>query len=183
MNLDILLVWQRRHCVLVTCVLSSLLIGTAANAGPIKNPVAAADLDSLKIRSNVFSDGPVTLEHGEFRAPAAPRSASEIIIRLTDKRVFGVLNGRPAAGVIVATSTGGTGTFYELALLSKMVQGWTNTDTVLLGDRVAVHSIAIEGSSIVITMTKHGPRDPLCCPTQEVKQRFVVRGDQLVTIP
>lgn len=108
--------WRRVH---VACLSSALLIGTAANAGPLTQTGVNADLESLVLRSSVFSDEPVTLIHGEYRAPAAPGSASEVIIRLTDKRVFGVLDGKPTGALIVATSTGGTGTFYELALLLK----------------------------------------------------------------
>jgi hypothetical protein len=81
---------------------------------------------------------------------------------------------------VVVTTLDGTGTFYELALLIESAQGWTNTDTVLLGDRVKVHSVAIERDRVAVAMTTHGPQDPMCCPTLEIIKHFAVQSDRLV---
>jgi hypothetical protein len=58
-----------------------------------------------------------------------------------------------------------------------------NTDTILLGDRVKLNSVAIEGDEIVVSITTHAPRDPQCCPTQDVQQRYIVRDGRLVPVP
>jgi heat shock protein HslJ len=142
-----------------------------------------AVLESLTLHSKVLRSGPVMLAHGEYRATAAPGSASGVTVRLTDMRAFGILNDMQAGALIINTSTGGTGTFQELTLLSRTAEGWTNTDTLLLGDRVQVHSVAIAGGEIVVSMKTHAPRDPRCCPTQEVQQRFAVRDNRLVPVP
>lgn len=142
-----------------------------------------AVLESLTLHSKVLTSGPVRLAHGEYRAAAAPGSASEVTVRLTDMRAFGILNDTQAGAVIINTSTGGTGTFRELALLTRTAEGWTNPDTLLLGDRVQVHSVAITEDEIGVSMKTHAPRDPRCCPTQEVQQRFVVRDNRLVPVP
>ena len=57
-----------------------------------------------------------------------------------------------------------------------------NTNSALLGDRVDLHSVAIENGQIVVAMTTHGPKDPMCCPTVEVTKRWSVRNDRLVAI-
>jgi hypothetical protein len=88
-----------------------------------------------------------------------------------------------AGVVIVTTSLGGSGTFSELALLFKAAEGWVNTDTVVLGDRVRVNSVAIDGDVIVLSVTTHAPQDPQCCPTQDMQQRFAVRDGHLVPVP
>lgn len=106
---------------------SELLLGDGGNvlARFAMNQEAqpAANLESLTFHSKVLASGPVNLARGAYRAPAAPGSASEMTARLTDKRAFGVLSGRSVGAVIVATSMGGTGTFYELALLAKGRRG------------------------------------------------------------
>jgi len=142
----------------------------------------AADLEALTFHSKVYKDSPVKLTHGEYRAPAAPGSASEVMIELGNKRAFGTLNGREAGVVVVTTSLGGTGTFYELALLSRQGDGWSNTDTAQLGDRVRVRAVAIENNQIVVAMTTHGPKDPMCCPTLEVQKRWSVRDGRLLAV-
>lgn len=143
---------------------------------------ATADPGSMTYRSKSFPSGTVTLSGGEYRMPAAPGSVSEIMVKLSDKKAFGTVNGRETGAVILATSLGGSGTFYDLALLSRGAKGWENTDTVLLGDRVKVQSMTIESDHLVVAMTAHGPRDPMCCPTLEATKRFAVKGDRLTPV-
>jgi len=140
----------------------------------------APDLNSLTIRSTVYKEKPVKLLNGEYRAPAAPGAASEIVVKLTDKRVFGKIDAKNVGAVVFTTSTGGMSTFYELALLIRESGGWVNSDAKLLGDRQKVSSVTIDANHIVIDMVTHGPKDPQCCPTQQVKKRFTVQGDRLI---
>jgi len=141
---------------------------------------APAELESMPFLSSWFPSGKVTLSGGVYRKPAAPGSATEIVVRLSDKRAFGLINGRETGAVVLVTETGGSGTFYDLALLSKEAAGWVNTDAVPLGDRVKVHAIEIAGDGIVVPMKTHGPGDPMCCPTLEVEKRFAVQGNRLL---
>ena len=147
--------------------------------------LAGADtrvLEQLTLRSSVYTDSPVVLRDGEFRRPAAPGSASEIVVRLTGIGAFGRLNGADIGALVVATETGGSGTFRELALLIRGDRGWVNSHSVLLGDRVKVKAVTIAADTIVIDMIIHGPRDPRCCPTVESRKRFAVREGRLVEI-
>jgi heat shock protein HslJ len=148
----------------------------------MKRVEPARSLESMTFLSMWFPAGKVTLSHGEYREPAATGSASEKTVKLTGKSVFGFVGGRETGAVVLVTEPGGSGTFYDLALLMKEGKGWTNIDTVLLGDRVKVHSVEIENDDIVVSMTIHGPHDPMCCPTREVKRRFAVRGNRLFPV-
>ena len=140
------------------------------------------DLSSMTFLSTWFKSGKVTLSHGEYREPAAPGSASETVVKLSDKRVFGLINKKDTGALVLVTSRGGTGTFYDLALLTKGPEGWVNTDVAFLGDRVKVHSLVIKDNYFVITMTTHGPGDAMCCPTLEVEKLFTVQGNRLVPV-
>jgi heat shock protein HslJ len=152
--------------------------GTALTGGTTGEP--AADLGGITVRSRWFRSGAVTLKNGEYREPATPGSAIATVVKLTDWRAFGKVDGRDAAAVVLVTDTGGSGTFYDLALLCKEKGGWVNVDIVLLGDRVRVHSVDIRDNEVLVNMTTHGPRDALCCPTQEKTRRFAVLADRLV---
>lgn len=143
---------------------------------------AEPDLASLTVYSTVYSDGPVTLKEGEFRTPAAPGSASEIVIRLSDKHAFATIEGLPVGVVILISSTGGTGTFRELALLAKEDNIWINKDSVFLGDRVKVHSVEIKEDMIIVLMNTHAPGDPLCCPSLELMKIYEVRAGILIPV-
>jgi len=136
---------------------------------------------TLTLHSKIVKPGTVTLTNGEFRAPAAPGSASEIAVRLTDKIAFGSAQADRAV-IVVQSSLGGSGTFYELALLSRRAEGWVNTDTVLLGDRVKVRAVAIEGSVVTVDLLAHARGEPLCCPTVEVLRRFDTSGGRLAAV-
>ena len=49
-----------------------------------------------------------------------------------------------------------------------------------LGDRVKIHSIAMEGNEVLVDMTSHGPTDNMCCPSQRAIRRYVVENDKLI---
>jgi heat shock protein HslJ len=153
-------------------VLARFLRGTADAARP--------DPAFMTYHMRSVQTGTVTLSRGEFRAPAAAGSAVQTVVTLTDKQAFGKVKGREAGAVVLVASTGGTGSFYELALLLKGAEGWSNTDTVLLGDRVLVRDLVIEDAHIVLWILDHGPGDALCCPTRRTTKHFGVRNDRLV---
>ncbi len=82
--------------------------------------------------------------------------------------------------MILYSSGGGSGTFYELhAMVVRNGQphdaAWTP-----LGDRVQINSLAIQNGEILVDMVTHGPEDPMCCPTQQVVQTYALQGDELV---
>jgi heat shock protein HslJ len=147
-----------------------------------RGDAAAVDLESMTFLSKWFPSGKATLSHGEYRKPAAPGSASETVVKLSDKRVFGLINGKETGAVVLVTDPGGSGTFHDLALLTKEAAGWVNTDTVLLGDRVKVQSIEVTADTIVIKMKTHGSGDPMCCPSAAAVKRFTVKGNRLVSV-
>jgi hypothetical protein len=92
-----------------------------------------SDLGSMTFLSTWILSERGTLSHGEHRGPAESGSVPEIIVKLTDKGAFGVVDGRETG--VILTSAGDSGTFYDLALFLKGPNGWVNTDTVFLGDR------------------------------------------------
>jgi heat shock protein HslJ len=125
-------------------------------------------------------EGTVRLQRGEYRAPAAPGSASKIVVALTEHVVTGELNGEPAATVILYSSGGGSGTFYELHIMVERDGQPRDIAWTKLGDRVQINALAIEEDDIMVDMVAHGPDDPMCCPTQQVVQRYVLQGEALV---
>jgi hypothetical protein len=150
----------------------------AVNNTPLP-ALAPADPASMTSRSPWLEAGQVTLAQGVYRAPAAPGSAAELMIRLTDRPAFGTLAGKTMGAVILVTQTGGSGTLYDLALLAPERNGWINRDLVLLGDRIDIDELVLRDNQLVVEMTTHGPQDPMCCPTLQVERRFAVQENRL----
>lgn len=138
------------------------------------------DFDKIVFLSTWTPSGKVQLVNGQYREPAAPGSAAETVVKLSDAIAFGKLEGRDAAAVILVTDPGGSGTFYDLALLLKGPQGWMNQDIAFLGDRTKIDSLTIANDAIAVDMTIQGPGDAMCCPTRRVVQRFVLRDNRLI---
>jgi heat shock protein HslJ len=138
------------------------------------------NFDKIVFLSNWTKSGKVQLVNGEYREPIATGSATETVVKLAENIACGKVDGKGAAAAILVTDPGGSGTFYDLALLVKEPQGWINQDIVFLGDRVKIHSLAITDNEMVVDMTKQGPGDAMCCPTLHLAQRFVLRENRLV---
>ena len=136
-------------------------------------------LKNMEYKSDWTESGKAKLINGEYREPAAPGSASEIVVTLTDNIAFGQLNGQEAVAVVLVTNTGGTGNFTDLAVVIKQDGKPVNVATAPLGDRVRINSLTIENNEIMVDMITHGPDDPACCPTQQVVQKYALEGDQL----
>lgn len=138
------------------------------------------NFDKIVFLSSWAKSGKVQLANGEYREPAASDSAMEIVVKLAGPIAIGKLSGKEAGAVIVVTDPGGSGSFYDLALLIKGPQGWTNPTITFLGDRIKIRSLAVVNDEIVIEMTDHDPTDAMCCPTRRVIRRFALRDDRLI---
>ena len=137
-------------------------------------------LGNVEYRSEWTQSGSAPLADGEYREQAAPGSATETVVKLTEHVVHGELNGQQAAVVVLVTDPGGSGTFYDLAVVMEKGGEPVNVATTLLGDRVQINSVDIAGNEIIVDMVNQGPEDAMCCPTQHVVQTYELRGEELV---
>lgn len=147
----------------------------AASAG-----LSPDELANTTYTSEWTQDGTAPLTNGEYSEPAAPGSATMTTVRLTDHIAYGQLENQDAAAVVLVTDPGGSGTFYDLAVLVNQRGQPVNLSTFPLGDRVQINSIKIEGNEIFVDMVTQGPDDPLCCPTQRVIKGFNLKVDTLM---
>jgi heat shock protein HslJ len=144
------------------------------------NPLSADVLANMAYRSSWTASGEASLKNGEYSEPAAQDSAAEIHVMLSEHRADGVLeDASQAAAVILVTSTGGSGTFYDLALVLDLDGQPIHFASTFLGDRVQINSLDFEGGALLVDMVTQGPEDPFCCPTQHVLQRYVLEEGEL----
>src|SRR6266571_4399232 len=124
------------------------------------------------------------LHDGTLEAEAAPGSASKVIVRLADIAAFGDLDGNlaPDAAVVLVSSGGGSGTFVELAAVRNESGAAHPVATVLLGDRILVREVRIEGRRILVRLRARGATDPFSLRTREISRHYALDGNSLVLL-
>jgi hypothetical protein len=149
----------------------------------------AGDLTLTQLQNATYQgiyNQPVQLSGGKYEgAPFVEGGASRPTVTLLDRfYALGDLNGDavPDAAVLLAESSGGSGTFVYLAAVLNQDGQPVNVATQLMGDRPDVQSIAIDQGEILINMLVAGPDSPLCCPDLPVSPRFRLEGDELVEL-
>ena len=154
----------------------------AAEEAPVPPPppeLSAASLRSAAYSSQHVEEGEIRLVHGVYRD-----TARRVSVFFLPEYATGDLDsdGVPDAAVVLATTTGGSGTFLDLALVLNRDGQPVNAATRFLGDRVPVDRIRIVEGEIQVDLTMHGPADPMCCPSLEVTRRFRYESGEVVEI-
>jgi hypothetical protein len=127
------------------------------------------------------SDGSVTLTNGHFEQKSSDSASGVAVDYILGAP--GDLNGDGAAdGVaLVGVNTGGSGEFiYMVAFINENGQP-RQIASKFLGDRTKIESLAIDGGNIKIHRITHTPEDPLCCPSQDISEDYILSDTQLVT--
>jgi hypothetical protein len=169
----------------VTPVPPTAVPPTAVPTAPAK-AVAALTLDMLQnaeYASEFTASKKAKLVGGKYEESAAPGSASKVLVTLiTTTLAFGDLNGDGVddAAVILATNSGGSGTFITLNAVLNDKGAAKFASAVSLGDRVQPKTITISGGIITVDEIRHSPTDPLCCPTQAATLQFKLVDGKLV---
>jgi len=161
-----------------------LLTLSACAAEEAPAPTPPAELSAATLRSAAYSsqhveEGEVRLVNGVFRD-----TARRVSVFFLPEYAAGDIDsdGVPDAAVVLATTTGGSGTFLDLALVLNEDGQPVNAATLFLGDRVPVDRIRIVEGEIQVDLTMHGPADPMCCPSREVTRRFRYESGEVVEV-
>lgn len=80
--------------------------------------------------------------------------------------------------------------FVHLAVAREQETRFTPIATTLLGDspaktlreRVNIESVQILNGQIQVDLISHSPNDAACCPTQPLRQVYVLAGDRLTLV-
>jgi hypothetical protein len=167
---------------LLTVTLLTLLAGCTKQA-PRETTAEVTDIAATAREAGYPMDhlgaGTIQLSSGAYHDSAAGLDVKLIATATGD------LDGddRADAAVVLASQTGGTGTFMDLYALLDRDNMTLTRGPASLGDRVKVDSIRVSDRAIHLHVLTHGPDDPLCCPTQHVVQTFVLHADTLMRRP
>lgn len=154
---------------------------------PTATQVPALSLDLLRNGSYTSPDwGEFQLTDGIYyrTTPTSQESPEAYTTIMLDTVLYGDLNsdGVEDALVFLATQSGGTGHFVEMAAVLNLDGSPSNISTLYLGDRVVVESGTIQDGLITLHMRVQGPNDGMCCPSQSVTWTFRLEDGLLVKI-
>jgi len=125
----------------------------------------------------------VALVNGRAEREAAPGSATKVTTTLADQRVSGDVDGdgRLDTVVVLIYQPGGSGTFFYVAALLNAIGGVTTTPAVVLGDRIKVTGVKLDGRTILVDVLDRTAAQPLTeSPSIASIKRFVVDRGALV---
>lgn len=146
-----------------------------AGAATVQAPGAAAAaarippeaLRNLTYRGIDGERRPLPFKDGRWEGPPAiPGGATYPQANLIESLVaHGDLDGDGVsdAVVLINFSGGGTGQFLHVAAVKRVGATVRNVATRLVGDRVQIRDLRVEGRQIVLDVVRAGPNDPGCC--------------------
>lgn len=152
--------------------------GSTAASGRTPN-VAAPDPLNATYR---IERSDVTLVNGRSERDAAVGSATKVVTTLADQRATGDVDGdgRPDSVVVLMSQTGGSGTFFYIVALLNPASGVSAAPAVVLGDRIKVSAVRLDGRTIVVDLLDRAAGEPMIAtPSVAVTKRFVVDAGAL----
>jgi hypothetical protein len=142
-------------------------------------PAATADPASATF---TIDGRPITLVAGRAEQPAAPGSAAKIVTSLGTQRADADIDGdgRVDTAVALVHQPGGSGTFTYVALLLNPSTGPTGTNAVLIGDRITLSALRVDGKTIVVEYLDRRPGEPFTtAPSVATTKRLSLSGGKL----
>jgi heat shock protein HslJ len=136
----------------------------------------------MTYRSAWTTSGTATLVDGAYSEQAAPGSATRTRIMLTDKVAYGTLNGERTAAVILVTDPGGSGTFYDLAVVVVRDGRPINIALTNLGDRIKINTLSIQDNAVVVDMVTQSSLTSMASLTRQVVYTYVLQGSALIHV-
>lgn len=131
-------------------------------------------------------DEPVALRAGRHEGPPfVDGGASRPTLALVpDLLLAADLDARPGkeAVVLLAESSGGSGSRVYVAALGRVDGETRNLGTALVGDRPQVRALEGGDGMIRLSLVEQGPEDAACCPGQLATRYWMLRGDRLVEV-
>ncbi|HET7024354.1 MAG TPA: hypothetical protein VFI39_04045 [Gemmatimonadales bacterium] len=154
---------------------------TAGAGAAAAAPIATARLRNATYRLAFDPTRTLHLVNGAATDGSELEGTMVVSTTMLDSIARGTLpDGRASAAVVLVTEAGGTGSFYDLALVADSSGTLTDLATVGLGDRIVLKAIRLNGDSVTVTLLTQGPKDPMCCPTLEVTRHFALDGGRLL---
>jgi hypothetical protein len=154
----------------------SLLLGISLllnNSLPLLAQSSPLTVDSLRNTVyNIPDRGSVIVSDGIFQS----NEGSILGVQVSREALMGDYNNdqRTDGIAVLRVITRDQQQLHYLALVIDNNGTATNTDTVLLADRVIVDNLGTKDGIVTVNMRRFLPRDPSCCPSGVITQQFSI---------
>lgn len=125
----------------------------------------------------------VVLVNGKSEIEVAPESASKTITQYFDNELRSDFNGDGAEDVafILTQESGGSGTFYYLAVALKSKDTYKGVNAIFIGDRIKPQDVEYKDGYITVYYLDRKDEEPFTAiPTVEEIKYFKVEGLKLI---
>jgi uncharacterized protein YxeA len=126
-----------------------------------------------------------TLVNGKSEKVIIPGSAASTITQYFGNEVKADFNsdGLIDTAFLLTQSSGGSGTFYYLAVVLGTNTGYKGTNAILLGDRIAPQATGFQNGEIIANYADRKPGEPMTAtPSIGVSRYFKISSNKLVEI-
>lgn len=138
-------------------------------------------LDS-KDATYMIDGQPITLKDGVSEIAATPDSTAKIVTSYFGNDATGDLNGdgKDDKAFLLTHETGGSGTFYYIAVALTGDNGYQGLNAMLLGDRIAPQTTEIKEGKVIVNYADRNAGEPMTvAPSVGVSKYFQVLNNQL----
>jgi hypothetical protein len=170
-------------------VLLALLAVPGCGHDPRALPVNLAPRAAAKDpahASYLIGEDAVSLVEGMAVRPAAPGAAEKVETSLFGMPEWGDLDGDgdEDAAVLLIQRTGGSGSFHYVAAALSQKEGFSGTNAVLLGDRVAPQTLQIRNGVILASYAERAAAQPMSAAPTEARTKYLsLSAGKLVETP
>jgi hypothetical protein len=171
-----------RVLILIALVILAAVVGYLSWDRDAKLEQPSETLDARSLRNAEYLSESAESGRVQLRDGKLVDEAAHVWVTMLNVVAYGDVNGdgHSDAAVILATNTGGSGVFHDLAVMVDQGGQPVNVAITNIGDRVKINSIAVDNERIILDLVTQGPSDPMCCPTNHVIQKYELQGDTLV---
>lgn len=179
---------HRKLMVVFLIVLGLILAACSPTTSQqVSSSEAAAGTDPQNATFMIDGEA-ITLVNGEAEKELAPGSASKQVTSYFGNEAAIDLNsdGLMDSAFLLTQDSGGSGTFYYVAAAFNGKEGYTGTNAILLGDRIAPQSTFIDPDNPAQFIVSYGEipaGEPMSSePTQMVSRTFKLEDGRLVEV-
>lgn len=128
----------------------------------VQAPVGSVDAQDAQGASYKIEGREISLVNGIAELPVEGSSATSTT-RYFGNEAVGDLNGdgKEDVALILTQSSGGSGTFYYVAVALRTDTGYRGTNALLLGDRIAPQTTEIKDAVVVANYAIRAEGDPM----------------------
>lgn len=140
---------------------------------------------STKDSTYLIENELITFKNGLSEIEIAPGSASKRVTKYFGNEAVGDLNNdkKPDTAFLLTQESGGSGTFFYVAVLLSSEKGYVGTNAILLGDRIAPQNTEIKDGKIIVNYADRKMGEPFStAPSVGISKYFKIESGKLVEI-